>query len=167
MAAPPAITYRRATEADLPALCVLGQMVNLLHHEAHPTLFAPASAPERDDAHWRRSVSLPHMLAYLAECDGEPVGFITAGVADETHSLMQPVRYAWVGTVGVQPAYRGAGVGRTLMTMVEQWAVAQQAVDLRLMVWAFNQHAIRLYEELGFEARMIGMGKPLPSEPRA
>lgn len=155
------ITYRPATEADLPALCALGQMVNLLHHQAHPHLFAPASAPERDDAHWRRSVSSPLGIAFLAECGGAPVGFATAGVADETHSLMQPLRYAWVGTVGVVPAHRGAGIGRMLMTMVEQWAAGHGAVDLRLMVWAFNQGAMRLYEELGYEVRMVGMGKTL------
>ena len=44
-------------------------------------------------------------------------------------------------------------MGRGLIQLVQKWAIARGAEDIRLAVWAFNTHATRLYEELGFETR--------------
>ncbi len=47
------------------------------------------------------------------------------------------------------------------MNLVESWARSKGATDMRLNVWAFNEQAICLYQELGYEIRAFGMGKPL------
>lgn len=47
------------------------------------------------------------------------------------------------------------------MALAERWAIRQGARDLRLTVWAFNEPAQRLYEELGYEKRAFEMGKRL------
>jgi ribosomal protein S18 acetylase RimI-like enzyme len=155
-------TCRAANEADLAGICVLGQVVNRLHHEAWPQLFAAASPPERDAPHWRQCISGEHMASFVAEDSSTLVGFVTVGVVSESHSLLQPIRYAKVGTLCVREADRGKGVGRRLMAHAEDWAVAQGAVDVRLNVWAFNRAALALYEELGYQVRSLLLGKSLP-----
>lgn len=45
------------------------------------------------------------------------------------------------------------------MQRVESWAAEQRAIDVRLNVWAFNESARRLYEELGYEVRSLSLGK--------
>jgi ribosomal protein S18 acetylase RimI-like enzyme len=47
------------------------------------------------------------------------------------------------------------------MSAIESWARENGAQDLRLNVWHFNQRAVKLYEELGFEMRAHTMGKRL------
>ena len=47
------------------------------------------------------------------------------------------------------------------MASAERWAGDCGAVDVRLNVWAFNQSAIQLYEESGYELRSLFMGKTL------
>jgi ribosomal protein S18 acetylase RimI-like enzyme len=81
--------------------------------------------------------------------------------------LMQPQRVGRVGSVCVDESVRGQGIGRALMQCAQTWAAEQNAVDLRLTVWAFNAPALRLYEELGYEVRAFEMGKRLEENSRS
>jgi ribosomal protein S18 acetylase RimI-like enzyme len=161
------IRYREATVADLDAICTLGMQVNLLHHEVFPRVFAGPADPRRDAAHWAASIAQPMAATFVAEPQGAALaGFVTVAVGDETHSLLQPQRNGRVGTLGVAPEWRGQGVGRALMRRAQDWASAHGAIELRLNVWAFNENALRLYGELGYEVRMHTLAKPLiPAAP--
>ena len=151
--------YRRATLADLGRISEIGQLLNALHHSAWPEIFAPASSPQRDEAHWRQSLETASAAAFVAERANEVLGFITINVVDEQHTLLQPVRYARINSVCVVEAARGQGIGRGLMRHAEQWANGQGATDIRLTVWTFNAAALGLYEELGYAPRSLSMGK--------
>jgi ribosomal protein S18 acetylase RimI-like enzyme len=156
------IRYREATEADLDAICALGMQVNLLHHEAFPRVFAGPADPRRDAVHWTASIAQPMAATFVAEPQGAALaGFVTVAVGDETHSLFQSQRNGRVGTLGVSPEWRGQGIGRALMQHAQDWASARGAMELRLNVWAFNDSALRLYRELGYEMRMHTLAKPL------
>jgi len=158
------IEIRMAVEADLPALCELGQVVNGLHHDAYPWIFAGPSDPARDLEHWRRGALADGATALVA-VDGEVViGFVNATVADDNHTLLQPMRVARVGSIVVAASHQGRGIGRRLMAGIEAWARQQGAADLRLNVWAFNAPARALYDELGYETRLLTLGKPLAPE---
>lgn len=157
-----AIQYREATQDDLPAVCALGMQVNNLHHEACPGHFAAPADPLRDSAHWAASLAQPMATIFVAEpAPGELAGFITVAIQDEAHSLLQPMRFGRIGTVGVAPEWRGHGIGRALMQRAQDWAQARGGCELRLQVWAFNEAARRLYDELGYELRMLTLAKPL------
>jgi len=153
--------YREATIADLPSICVLGQVVNSLHHEALPQIFSHASDPQRDKTYWRKSIENVDATTFVAETSGEILGFVTVDVATEKHAQLQPMRFARVGSICVAESARGRGIGRELMKRAEQWAAANGAVDVRLNVWAFNKSALRLYEELGYEIHSLFLGKSL------
>ena len=157
-----AVHYREATESDLAAICALGMQVNTLHHEAFPRHFAPPADPMRDSAHWATSLAQPMATIFVAELQpGQLAGFITVAVQDEAHSLLQPMRIGRIGTVGVTSEWRGHGIGRALMQRAQDWVQARGATELRLHVWAFNEAARRLYDELGYELRMLTLAKPL------
>lgn len=47
------------------------------------------------------------------------------------------------------------------MQHAERWAAACNALDIRLEVWKFNESAVRLYEELGYEIQSFAMSKPI------
>ena len=159
---PTAVQYREAIESDLPAICALGMEVNTLHHEAFPRHFAAPADPLRDSAHWAASLAQPTATTFVAElAPGQLAGFVTVAVQDEAHSLLQPMRIGRIGTVGVTAEWRGHGMGRALMQQAQDWAQSRGATELRLQVWAFNEAARRLYEELGYELRLLTLAKPL------
>lgn len=105
------VTYREANEEDLPALCRLGEEVNAIHHEAWPGVFAAPDAPDRDRSHWAQSVGKTSATTFVAEANGLVVGFVSVSVLAEAHSLLQPLRYARIGSVAVNASHRGSGYG--------------------------------------------------------
>lgn len=156
------LTYRQAHLDDLHTLCVLGQPLNRLHHQERPDIYRDATDQvERDQSHWRPCLISRVQAVFLAEQHGVGVGFITAQIIETASPLLQPLRVARIGSICVLEAHRGQGIGRELMALAERWAIRQGARDLRLTVWAFNEPAQRLYEELGYEKRAFEMGKRL------
>jgi ribosomal protein S18 acetylase RimI-like enzyme len=51
------------------------------------------------------------------------------------------------------------------MRRAEEWAARKGAVRITLNVWAFNERAVELYRELGYEIRSHAMGKRLLAQP--
>jgi putative acetyltransferase len=93
---------------------------------------------------------LPHVetLVCMRDADGQVVGFV--GVkADEVEMLF------------VQPAWRGQGIGRQLLT----YAVTTLGATI-LDVNEQNEQALGFYLRMGFEvvgrSPLDGMGKPYP-----
>ncbi len=157
------VTVREATESDLPSICALGEEVNAIHHQAFPAVFAGPGSPERDRAHWASSIGTAGSACFVAEEAGTIVGFVTATVVNENHSLLQPVRFGRIGSVGVTARRRGQGIGAALMRQAEVWASERGATELRLNVWAFNEPALAMYRELGYEVRSHQFAKVLRS----
>jgi ribosomal protein S18 acetylase RimI-like enzyme len=145
--------FREANANDLPAICILGDDVNAMHHRVEPHVFAPGGNPQFHRDHWLTTVGKEQATTFLAIDQAQVIGFITVSAASETHSLFQPVRFGRVGTVGVSETYRSRGVGRQLMALAEAWAAARGCEEIRLTVGAFNERAESLYAELGYEIR--------------
>ena len=156
--------YREATKTDLPAICALGEEVNAVHNRAFPQVFAGVGEPDRDAAHWMNSLGKNDSTTFVAEESGSLVGFVTVSVVTESHSLLQPMRFGRVGSVGITEHRRGQGIGRDLMGLAQDWAFRRGGVEMRLNVWAFNSHALHVYEELGYEVRSLSLVKRLPGE---
>jgi GNAT superfamily N-acetyltransferase len=74
---------------------------------------------------------------------------------------MQPQNVVRIGSICVAEAFWGKGIGQALMQRVKDWAIKQDAQDLRLTVWPFNERAVRMYKEFGFETRALEMGMRL------
>jgi ribosomal protein S18 acetylase RimI-like enzyme len=56
----------------------------------------------------------------------------------------------WIGGLGVHPAHRRAGIGRTLMQALIEAGRANHLTAIQLEVIAENEAAHRLYQSLGF-----------------
>lgn len=156
------ITCRLASVDDAMSMCELGQLLNEVHHTARPDIYAaPTQDVSRDLPHWSGLFEKPGHVVFIAQAGDQPVGFITASVTASAGPLMQPMNVVRIGSVCVAESFWGRGIGRSLMHRVKQWAIEQDAQDLRLTVWPFNARAARLYTEFGFETRAFEMGMRL------
>ncbi|MFM0350328.1 GNAT family N-acetyltransferase [Paraburkholderia sp. RL17-347-BIC-D] len=157
------ISYRRASIDDILTVCELGQILNAVHHQVRPEIYANATVEfARDKPHWLSSLQGEDRAMFLAEHSGTAVGFITVQVIQPISPLLQPLIVGRIGSVAVLERLRGRGVGSTLMKLAEEWARKNGANDMRLTVWAFNEQAVGLYQELGYELRAFEMGRQLP-----
>ncbi|MCK9189891.1 GNAT family N-acetyltransferase [Acidithiobacillus sp.] len=155
--------YREATPDDLPSICTLGEEVNAVHHRAFPDVFAGPGKHDRDAAHWLNSIGKDSAITFVAEEDGKVLGFVNVSMANESHSLLQPMRFGRVGSISITEERRGQGIGPALMKLAQDWVAQHGGSEVRLNVWAFNAHALHLYEELGYEIRSLFLAKRLPS----
>lgn len=88
----------------------------------------------------------PDAAVFVADDDGAIVGRLS--VARDPHSASRHV--ADLGLM-VAATHRRRGIGRALLEQAAAWARDAGIVKLELHVFPWNEPAIRLYEEFGFE----------------
>jgi ribosomal protein S18 acetylase RimI-like enzyme len=104
---------------------------------------------------WKGSV-------FVAEVEGEVVGMscvwgrVTSEEPDD-----DPADYAYVSDLVVRSTFRGRGVGRALMRVVEDYARVCGVDVLRVQALARNTGAMGFYERVGFGQFQIEMAKRL------
>ncbi|MFN8349183.1 MAG: GNAT family N-acetyltransferase [Spirosomataceae bacterium] len=79
---------------------------------------------------------------FVAEIQSQPVGFIII----QTEGTFR----GYIQTLCVAEEFRGQGVGRKLLEFAEE-NVRTYSVNLFICVSDFNQKALKLYREFGFE----------------
>jgi ribosomal protein S18 acetylase RimI-like enzyme len=136
-----ATIIRRADPAD--AAVVAAMVAEIAAHEDQ------AAHVHVDDAQWRALLERPEVIVLLAECDGEPVGYVSA--------LRQ--LHLWTGgdvldldDLYVRPGHRDAGVGRRLMAALAGLAAPEQLL-IRWGMEVDNLDAQRFYRRLGATLR--------------
>jgi RimJ/RimL family protein N-acetyltransferase len=88
----------------------------------------------------------PDAAVFVAEDDGAIVGRLS--VARDTHQASRHV--ADLGLM-VAEGHRRRGIGRALLEQAAAWARDAGVLKLELHVFPWNEPAIRLYEQFGFE----------------
>lgn len=150
-------TLRPLTEADIEAYRALYHQV-AAYHAAHDPVMKPPAETQPAEAEVRRWISDPAVLFLMAEGEAGRLGFVRAEVYDAPGDrVFRARRVAFVQEIGVREDARRQGVGRALMQAAADWARGEGAVALGLSVGAFNEGAIALYRELGFEVTTLTM----------
>ncbi len=154
---------RRAKESDL---CYLNSMMYKLHDEHHqqcPALFKTAAEIEE-----QKSISLylhdPECLVYVAEYDGNIIGFATAHFCQLISTISKPVMMATIDELYVELAYRRKNVAQQLMQQIEQELKDYGVKEIFVEVWHFNQGALNFYQQQGLKNHIHYLRKPLYDE---
>lgn len=80
---------------------------------------------------------------------------------------LQGDRHAHVFLLYVAPEHRHRGIGTSLMRHAEAWALQRGDRQIGLQVFQFNQPALNLYQQLGYQTQSLWMVKPLAINPQA
>lgn len=144
---------------DLEAADGLIAEIHALHCAARPDFFRLVDGPLRDRAFWQSLLDDPNVGLFLALDDEAPAGLIHLVLRETTLPMLTPRRFVVVDTVIVGSEFRQRGIGRRLMRRAEQWAIEHNADNIELNVFDFNQPAIALYAELGYEVLSRRMSK--------
>jgi hypothetical protein len=133
-------TLRLATPADLPALVGLIRELAEFEHLSHLVVTTPESlAPHLFGPR-------PVVEATVGEVGGEVVAFALYFTNFSTF-LGRPGLY--LEDLYVQPAHRGAGLGKALLQHLGALAVARGCGRFEWSVLDWNENAIRFYQRMG------------------
>jgi len=117
-------------------------------------LVRPWNDPRRDIA---RKLAVQPELFLVGEIGGSVVASAMAGY--DGHR-------GWVNYLAVDPAHRGAGHARALVTAVETRLRALGCAKINVQVRADNHGAIGFYRQLGYGAdAVVSLGKRLEEDP--
>lgn len=105
---------------------------------------------------WRAPLEIPGSFNVVAMLDGKLAGMVRgvavaecpagdglAGAGAAAESAVE------LHSMWVSPLARGRGVGDRLIGIVQDWAKARGAAQLRLCVMPGNEHALALYQRHG------------------
>ena len=152
------ITIRAATTDDVPTLGRLGALLVRLHNELDPKRFIAATPQTEDNYGWflGTQTKKPEVFVYVAESDGKVVGYTYAGMEGMDYMALRGPAGALYDIV-VDPAYRGQGIGRQLLTKALATLSDRGAPRVVLSTAEGNEAAQHLFESAGFRRTMIEM----------
>lgn len=92
----------------------------------------------------------PDAAVVVAEVNGNVIGSGSAIIkTGETYNTFS--RYAFLGFMYVDPAYRGKGVNSLIIQALVEWSHKKGLTEIRLHVYSENVPAIKAYEKVGFK----------------
>lgn len=132
---------------DLPAL----QMMARAGHRDTRFFSDPHFSRQRAEDLYSTWITLEsqgraQMVFVAAVAPDQPVGYISC-------HLNQAGREGQIGLVGVNPAVRGRGIGRSLVLAAIEWCEAHGAQAVNVVTQGKNCTAQRLYQQCGFLTR--------------
>lgn len=153
------IVIRKAVAAEREGLLAL--MIELQDFERQ---FTDRAVPDREFAAWYidrllRVVEDNGGLLLVATKDGTPCGFV-AGFPEEEPELRD--WYFYVAELVVSESDRGRGIGRRLISAMEDAARARGLKRMGIGVLAGSERVHRLYRALGYRDYAISLRKELP-----
>ncbi len=127
------VTLRQATWEEIPELARQNQ------------LYFPEADLTAEIEFYQTNFSNETML-YLAEVEGRIVGKVE-GKLEAGKGLIYGL--------GVLPEVRRQGYGREILSLMVEKLLQRQAPIIALEVNAANQNALRLYQDCGFDAKIV------------
>ena len=148
----PLPAIRQAVPADAEALARIGAatFTETFGHLYPPADLAAFLAEHHSPARAAADLAHPKKAAWIAEVDGEVVGYAAVGPSDLPHAGVGPGS-GELKRLYVDASQQGLGTGRRLLETALAWLEAAGLGDIWLSVWSENHGAQRLYHRYGFE----------------
>lgn len=97
-------------------------------------------------AYYTKITTDPHMIAFIAESDGKPVGYIAGGAKNIDY---RTVKMSEIYSMSVAPSFRSQGIGETLVNEFKEWAKKQGYQKVYVNVYSDNIRGIQFYKKCG------------------
>ncbi len=158
------VNLRCATPNDAPALA---KVLVASWQKAYPGIVPESHLQgftiERRTERFHQSLASGVEETYVAEHDGEILGFLTLGDCRDTNVDQQITGEIW--GIYLSPEHWRKGIGRFLSEQGEAMLVSRGRSFATLWVLDANAQARRFYEAMGFEldgaTKEVNLGAPL------
>lgn len=153
---------RRAEQRDVSALGRLGAMLVRAHYDFDNLRFIPAT-PQTEQGYGSflgRQLSNADYIIFVAELDGEVVGYAWSGVEGFDYMALRGPAGALYDII-VDPAHRAHHIGRRLLDATIAELETRKVPRIVLSTAVQNVPAQHLFASAGFRQTMIEMTREL------
>lgn len=162
LAIPPATReIRRATLADLDAVCSIGDAGDAYH--SGPPIFTPYAGKETAEAGregMRASLADENQAIFLRSVHGQPAGILRIE-PPKGSPLFVPDNACYIGDTAVLAEARGTGLGAALLEAALAWARSQDFAAVTLHYQTANPLSSAFWTGHGFQPVMYHMRRRL------
>jgi ribosomal protein S18 acetylase RimI-like enzyme len=148
---------RDAILEDYKYIKILINQVHNLHYSNRPDIYINTSEPLNFDE-YKSILNDNKKIKLIAEYKDKAVGFCIVTIKGSSENLLLvPRKIAYMETLCVHQDYRRRGIGRLLFNEALKRVKLFDADSLELMVWSFNESAIRFYKNMGMKSQYLKM----------
>jgi diamine N-acetyltransferase len=160
-AVPLKLKVRNAKLSDYAAILGMTEQIHSIHSSHRPDIFKDSDCLFSADE-FAKDVGDRNKIILIAEADGITAAFCTVILRTiPAKPGFVPHKTAHVERFCVQEGYRHRGIGSFLFQEAMLRAKEQKARCIELMVWPFNESAVRFYEKEGMSVRSTILEKKL------
>ena len=143
------LSIRPITAQDEAAFAAMFRQVAQMHAAARPDIYAPLT-DAFVEGEVKRLMREEHTTILIADLNGRAVGMCVLQLRRAPDvPVLRPRCRAVIDDLCVLEGWRGRGIGKRLLNAAKEEARALGAPALELMVWGFNEDAMRFYEKAG------------------
>lgn len=149
------VIYRTATEADLPVLAEMYDKLDAFLRKFTYN-FPPVEHPGQLWLEIFRRTLGRFSIAYVAEYEGEIVGFIVARLK-RVPDYLGGVMVGELKDMWVEHKVRRMGIGEKLLRLAIEWCREQNVYSVEAQILVGNQPIIELVQQLGMKPELFQM----------
>ncbi len=154
------IFLRALRKEDYPFIDSCMQELHTLHVNARPDLYAPLEHPYSEQDFLNIVEDDKHLTVAVVDETNTILGFGIATLKDKS-GMIPDFKTAYIDDIFVRSEHRRKGLAKKIYEELEHRAKEQGAKRIDLMVWAFNEPALALYQSLGMKPQRYIFEKPL------
>jgi len=156
------MNVRKAALEDALPLSSMCMDVQQLHVDHHPEFFKALKSVDFAEAFFREMLEKETAFIYIAEDDGDALGYVFCNLVDKPENPFTFARYyLMIEQISVRPNVQRQGVGKALMHQVGTTARELGVSRVHLGTWDFNTDAHGFFEKIGYRQRHLQYWKIL------
>lgn len=148
------IIIRKAKLNDFQGVHKLIMQVHKLHVSKRNDIYKDINPMNFEE--FKAELSNSNNIYLIAELENEIVGICFSQIKEILNNkIMKDRRLLHIEDICVDENYQKKGIGKKLYNQIVKSAKEKNIDNIELMVWGFNENAIKFYENLGMSIKNL------------
>ena len=148
------IIIRKAKISDFQGIHNLIMQVHKLHVNERNDIYKDVDPMNFEE--FRTELSNSNNIYLIAELENEIVGICFSQIKEiSNNKIMKNRKILHIENICVDENHQKKGIGKKLYKQIVQLAKEKNIDNIELMVWGFNENAIKFYKNLGMSIKNL------------
>lgn len=156
------IIIRKAKISDFQGIHNLIMQVHKLHVNERNDIYKDVVPMDFEE--FRTELSNSNNIYLIAELENEIVGICFSQIKEiSNNKIMKNRKILHIENICVDENHQKKGIGKKLYKQIVQLAKEKNIDNIELMVWGFNENAIKFYKNLGMNIKNLKFEQKISS----